>query len=458
MNRKLFYTVFLLCFGCTKEPTATLSPQNAIPTYAQPTNRSSPQEIPPSSKFNDPRSHFQTQQGPQNEEDNEDSYDDDSQRQDVTGLTRQEGVQLETPYPKEYFTALPRTQLTNFSNPAVRVIKPQQVRARVHVALIPLHPTTNQPFNSFDDFLNTASVSGAWSQQLLAVVARIADTYQLTHNHLGYRLGVDNLSNPLTIHMYGGEPLNKTLLRQNEGGHGPFVGTRFTLAYNQIGGPYGKQFAEYFNGNTIDATNAKLIAHNQYALSFPDRSPQLGTHVLVIPAGPFISSYGFSKKATAQQVQGLFAVMQNTIQQKGLIGTPYRVVTNTGKDANHTVPHFHVHIGRDATALAPLVLAWNKHSLFAIPPQHALGFVDSSTMVFQHKNAVDKAGLRTQFAQRATTHNVHNVASIKQVLKIVSQHKPRHVLFVTDNRSVAIRAWQKLKQSGAAQSLTAWVQ
>ena len=252
----------------------------------------------------------------------------------------------------------------------VRVCSPAHPRARVHVQLMPLHPLRGKPFVSCDDFVATAAQPqhAAWAKQLLQPVATLADALQLTQQQQGYRLAADNLSQqgdePFCWHLFGGQPLNKTLLRQGEIGHAPFCNTAFTNPYHTLSPTvYGKQFAPYFCNQQINTSHPQLIAHRATACSFPDKVPQLSTHVLVISGGPYVSSYDFAAHATAAEISDFFAVVQQTIVQLQLQGKPYRLATNAGSHANHMVPHFHMHIGHDAAPLAPLVLPWSGHRL-----------------------------------------------------------------------------------------------
>ena len=133
---------------------------------------------------------------------------------------------------------------TAFSNmphsKAVQVRKAKCPQARVHMQLVPLHPIDGKPFDSFDDFVYIASQEqyATWTQQVLQPVAALADALQLTHECQGYRLAADNLprqgNEPFAWHLFGGQPLNKTLLRAGEIGHAPFCDTAFTQQYNKL--------------------------------------------------------------------------------------------------------------------------------------------------------------------------------------------------------------------------------
>lgn len=251
----------------------------------------------------------------------------------------------------------------------VRVCSPAHLRARVHVQLIPLHPLQGKPFVSCDDFVATAAQPqhAAWAKQQLQPVPILADALQLTQQQQGYRLAADNLpqgDEPFCWHLFGGQPLNKTLLRQGQIGHAPFCDTAFTNPYHTLSPTvYGKQFAPYFCKQQINTSHPQLIAHRATACSFPDKVPQLSTHVLVISGRPYVSSYDFAAHATAAEITDFFAVMQQTLAQLQLQGKPYRLATNAGSHANHMVPHFHMHVGHDAAPLAPLVLPWRGHRL-----------------------------------------------------------------------------------------------
>lgn len=89
-------------------------------------------------------------------------------------------------------------------------------------------------------------------------------------------------------------------------------------------------------------------------LAFRDITPAAPVHVLVVPKGEYISFDDFAG-AGEKVVAGFFAAVQKIAGELGLKQGGYRLITNHGKDASQSVPHFHVHIlgGRPLGGLLP---------------------------------------------------------------------------------------------------------
>lgn len=86
------------------------------------------------------------------------------------------------------------------------------------------------------------------------------------------------------------------------------------------------------------------VYEDDHALAFHDINAQAPVHVLVIPKGPYVSLDDFTEQAPAELVAGFFRAVGATARQLGVVETGYRMLTNTGRDANQEVMHFHVHI------------------------------------------------------------------------------------------------------------------
>ncbi len=91
------------------------------------------------------------------------------------------------------------------------------------------------------------------------------------------------------------------------------------------------------------------VYEDDYALAFPDITPQAPVHVLVIPKGAYIDMEDFSANATDAEIAGYFRAVGETARVLGVVDAGYRALTNTGRDAHQIVPHLHMHIfaGRD---------------------------------------------------------------------------------------------------------------
>jgi diadenosine tetraphosphate (Ap4A) HIT family hydrolase len=88
----------------------------------------------------------------------------------------------------------------------------------------------------------------------------------------------------------------------------------------------------------------KRVFENDHALAFHDINPLAPTHVLVIPKGAYVSMADFSAKASTEEIAGFFRAVGETAQRLGVVESGYRILANSGPDANQEVSHFHVHI------------------------------------------------------------------------------------------------------------------
>jgi diadenosine tetraphosphate (Ap4A) HIT family hydrolase len=86
------------------------------------------------------------------------------------------------------------------------------------------------------------------------------------------------------------------------------------------------------------------VYEDDFALAFPDINPQAPTHVLVIPKGDYVSWSDFSANAPDDLMAGFIKAVGATAKELGLEYGGYRILVNTGKNANQEVPHLHVHI------------------------------------------------------------------------------------------------------------------
>lgn len=86
------------------------------------------------------------------------------------------------------------------------------------------------------------------------------------------------------------------------------------------------------------------VYEDDWALAFHDINPLMPVHVLVIPKGPYVSLDDFSAKASADELGGFLKAVGQVARTMGVDESGYRIVANSGADANQEVPHFHVHI------------------------------------------------------------------------------------------------------------------
>ncbi|MFN0072284.1 MAG: histidine triad nucleotide-binding protein [Chloroflexota bacterium] len=91
---------------------------------------------------------------------------------------------------------------------------------------------------------------------------------------------------------------------------------------------------------TIPAT---LVYQDDEILAFRDINPQAPTHVLVIPR-VHRATPGELSDADEALMGRVIRAAAKVAQQEGVAGSGYRLVINSGTDANQTVPHIHVHL------------------------------------------------------------------------------------------------------------------
>jgi histidine triad (HIT) family protein len=88
---------------------------------------------------------------------------------------------------------------------------------------------------------------------------------------------------------------------------------------------------------------AGIVYKDEQATAFRDLNPQAPVHVLVVP-NQHIANTTVLDAAHDAVVGGLVRVAHTVAAQAGVSETGYRLVVNTGRDANNTVPHLHVHV------------------------------------------------------------------------------------------------------------------
>lgn len=93
---------------------------------------------------------------------------------------------------------------------------------------------------------------------------------------------------------------------------------------------------------------SKKIFENEVALAFHDINPMAPVHVLVIPKGAYVSHDDFSANASQNEKSGFTEAVGEVAKITGLAqsvgGQGYRLITNSGPEANQEVPHYHVHV------------------------------------------------------------------------------------------------------------------
>lgn len=78
-------------------------------------------------------------------------------------------------------------------------------------------------------------------------------------------------------------------------------------------------------------------------IAFRDISPQAPVHVLVVPK-KHISGVNTILPEDTELLGHVFSVIQKLVSELGVDETGYRIVVNSGKDGQQSVPHLHFHV------------------------------------------------------------------------------------------------------------------
>jgi diadenosine tetraphosphate (Ap4A) HIT family hydrolase len=89
---------------------------------------------------------------------------------------------------------------------------------------------------------------------------------------------------------------------------------------------------------------ARKIYEDEWALAFHDINPQAPVHALVIPKGAYVAMSDFTAQAGTEEIAGFCRAIGRTAEILGVVESGYRVLANSGADANQEVPHLHMHI------------------------------------------------------------------------------------------------------------------
>jgi histidine triad (HIT) family protein len=96
---------------------------------------------------------------------------------------------------------------------------------------------------------------------------------------------------------------------------------------------------------------AQIVFEDDHVLAFKDIQPQAPVHILVIPKKKIVSFVDV-KNSDGADMGHFMQGISKTAEVLGLEQNGYRVVFNSGRDAQQTVPYIHAHI------LAGRILDW----------------------------------------------------------------------------------------------------
>ena len=95
---------------------------------------------------------------------------------------------------------------------------------------------------------------------------------------------------------------------------------------------------------------ANIVLDNDQVTAFRDLNPQMPTHVLVVPKRHIANTEALEPEHDVI-VGAVVRAARQIADLEGLGKRGYRLVINTGPDANNTVAHLHLHLlgGRPMT-------------------------------------------------------------------------------------------------------------
>lgn len=86
---------------------------------------------------------------------------------------------------------------------------------------------------------------------------------------------------------------------------------------------------------------AAVVYQDDVVIAFDDITPQAPVHTLIIPRTHYADMNDDIPPAT---LAAIYAAVPRVAEVKGIAESGYRMIVNTGDDANQTVRHLHVHV------------------------------------------------------------------------------------------------------------------
>lgn len=88
---------------------------------------------------------------------------------------------------------------------------------------------------------------------------------------------------------------------------------------------------------------ADIVYHDDESVAFRDIQPQAPVHILVVPR-QHLSGLDAVASVDPGMLGRLFQTVGSIAESEGLGDRGYRVVVNTGPDAQQSVRHLHIHV------------------------------------------------------------------------------------------------------------------
>ena len=88
---------------------------------------------------------------------------------------------------------------------------------------------------------------------------------------------------------------------------------------------------------------SQVVVENELALVIKDIKPEAPVHLLVIPK-THVNNICDPRLLESGILNALYSAIQETALKLNIKEDGFRVVSNIGRHAGETVPHFHIHI------------------------------------------------------------------------------------------------------------------
>ncbi|ACV22248.1 histidine triad nucleotide-binding protein [Slackia heliotrinireducens] len=84
-----------------------------------------------------------------------------------------------------------------------------------------------------------------------------------------------------------------------------------------------------------------VVYEDDLVMAFEDANPQMPVHTLIVPK----AHYANMNDDMPDELMGhLFNTVKKVAEIKGVAESGYRVIVNTGEDAQQVVKHLHIHV------------------------------------------------------------------------------------------------------------------
>jgi histidine triad (HIT) family protein len=85
----------------------------------------------------------------------------------------------------------------------------------------------------------------------------------------------------------------------------------------------------------------KAVYEDDTVIAFDDLSPQAPVHTLIIPKEHYTN---LADDIPSDVLGAVFSAVYKVALAKGVLESGFRVIVNSGSDAEQTVQHLHVHV------------------------------------------------------------------------------------------------------------------